>query len=260
MDGPSPLITRLWPLPALLVWGLAWGVFLQAWRSGLPGWLCLVSGTLTGLLGSLLGANRWRRLLIAAGFPLGVLLAALAPAVPVAAWLLPVVVLLAVYPPRAWRDAPLFPTPRGALQELAKAVPLAPGAQVLDAGCGLGAGLRALRASYPQARLEGWEWSWPLALGCRLRHPGLRVRRRDIWAASWRGQDLVYLFQRPESMPRAMDKARRELARGAWLVSLEFECLGWRPQARLETVTGKPVWVYQAPFEPAPAPGEPPPG
>jgi hypothetical protein len=49
-------------------------------------------------------------------------------------------------------------------------------------------------------------------------------------------------------MPRAMEKAAAELAPGAWLVSLEFEATGYRPLARLETVPGKPVWIYQMPL------------
>jgi SAM-dependent methyltransferase len=154
---------------------------------------------------------------------------------------------------QAWRDAPVFPTPARALAGLAAAAPLPDGARVLDAGCGLGAGLRALRSEYPQARLEGLEWSWLLALACRLRcrlsGSGAQVQRGDIWAADWSGYDLVYLFQRPESMPRALEKAARELRPGAWLVSLEFEAAGWRPQARLNALEGKPVWLYRAPFQ-----------
>ena len=114
---------------------------------------------------------------------------------------------------------------------------------------GLGAGLVALQAQYPCAQIHGWEWSWPLALLCQLRCRFARVRRADIWARDWSGCDLVYLFQRPESMPRALEKAAAELRPGAWLVSLEFEALGWQPRARLETVPGKPVWLYQVPFK-----------
>jgi hypothetical protein len=109
--------------------------------------------------------------------------------------------------------------------------------------------LQALHAEDPAARLEGLEWSWPLALLCALRCRFARVRRGDIWAADWSAYDLVYLFQRPESMARALDKAGRGLRPGAWLVSLEFEATGWRPQARLQNVEGKPVWLYQAPFQ-----------
>ena len=68
---------------------------------------------------------------------------------------------------------------------LAQGVPLPTGAAVLDAGCGLGAGLAELHREYPRARLEGIEWSWPLwlagALRCRFAH----VRRGDLWSADW---------------------------------------------------------------------------
>lgn len=65
------------------------------------------------------------------------------------------VLIVLVYPMNAWRDAPLFPTPLDALRTLALHAPLADGARVLDAGCGLGHGLRALRAVYPNVRLAG---------------------------------------------------------------------------------------------------------
>ena len=61
---------------------------------------------------------------------------------------------------------------------------------------------------------------------------------------------MVYLFQRPESMQRAVDKARSELAAGAWLVSLEFEALSLQPQATLRCPDGRMVWLYRAPLEP----------
>jgi SAM-dependent methyltransferase len=157
--------------------------------------------------------------------------------------------LLLLYPLNTWRDAPLFPTPQAALSGITEALHLVEGARIVDAGCGLGAGLIELRRNYPGARIEGLEWSWPLVLACRLRCRFARVHRADIWAADWSGFDLVYLFQRPESMPRAVEKARRGLRPGAWMVSLEFEALDIEPMARLESVAGKPVWLYQAPFK-----------
>ncbi len=120
---------------------------------------------------------------------------------------------------------------------------------MLDAGCGLGDGLRELRREYPQARLEGLEWSWPLRVACGWRCRFARVRRGDIWRADWSAHDLVYLFQRPESMPRAVRKAQGELRTGAWLASLEFEAAELEPTAVLRAADGgRPVWLYQAPF------------
>ena len=241
----------VWPLPALLTWAAAWGAFVGLQRAGMPP-LAAFSLALAGVAGVAwrLDAPPWRKLILVAGFPLSIVATGgAAGALPAWAWLLPLALLLAVYPMQAWRDAPVFPTPAEALAGLAQKAPLPADARVLDAGCGLGAGLRALHGQYPQAQIEGLEWSWPLALLCALRCRFARVRRGDIWTADWSGHDLVYLFQRPESMHRALEKASRELHAGAWLVSLEFEATGWRPQGRLQNVAGKPVWLYRAPFQ-----------
>jgi SAM-dependent methyltransferase len=166
-------------------------------------------------------------------------------ALPAWGWLLPLALLALIYPLNAWRDAPLFPTPADALNDLPGVAPLEPGARVLDAGCGLGHGLQALRQAYPLAELHGIEWSWPLRFLCARRYPWATVVRGDIWKADWSGYGLIYLFQRPESMPRAIEKARAELKPGAYLVSLEFEAVGLTPLAKLEGAQGKLVWVYQ---------------
>lgn len=238
----------IWPLPALLTWALAWGLFGGLRAAGLGTAGAFTVALLVAGLAAWTGRTPWRRLFMLAGFPLSLLMSGAAGAVPGWIWLWPLALLLALYPLGSWGDAPLFPTPLDALNGLAQQAPLPDGAVVVDAGCGLGAGLLALRRQYPRAQLQGWEWSWPLAALCQLRCRFATVRRADIWARDWSACDLVYLFQRPESMPRAMDKAATELRPGAWLASLEFEATGYRPQARIETVPGKPVWLYRAPF------------
>jgi SAM-dependent methyltransferase len=211
----------------------------------------LGGATALGVVLSLWGNSWWRRLLIAGGFPASLALtfstlgfAALPPWV----WLVPLLLLLLVYPLNAWRDAPLFPTPQHALDELPRYAPLAEGTRVLDAGCGLGHGLVALRRAYPQVALFGLEWSWPLRGLCALRCPWAQVRQGDIWRADWSGYGMVYLFQRPESMARAAEKACGELRAGAWLVSLDFEATTLKPAAQFTAPGGKMVWLYQAPF------------
>jgi hypothetical protein len=238
-----------WPAPALLTWLAAWllyaavrasvATFAAPWSAAL---LALCAGTVLGVLAMRWGATPWRRACIALGFPLS-LAASGAAVLPAWAWLVPAALCLALYPPRAWRDAPVFPTPAGALDDLARAAPLPPGARVLDAGCGFGDGLIALRRAYPHAVLEGVEYSVPVWamcwLRCRLRGVRARVRRGDMWqAGAWHGCALVYGFQRPESMGRIAAKAQAELAPGAWLVSLEFpvpesERRGFRSAATL---------------------------
>ena len=244
------MLMRLWPLPAVLVWLAAWGLFTTLLRVGSSPLLATGSACVLGVAASLLGATWWRRLMLALGFPL-LLAVSGSVALPAWAWLLPLFLLLLVYPPNTWRDAPLFPTPIHALKYLSAQAPLAPGALILDAGCGLGDGLKALRGAYPAAQLHGLEWSWPLRGLCALRCPWARVRQGDIWRADWSNYDLVYLFQRPESMPRAVAKAAVQLKPGAWLVSLEFEATQLQPQARLQAPDGRPVWLYRMPFRTA---------
>lgn len=243
-----PLHMLVWPLPALLTWALAWGVFLGLRGVGLAALPAFVPALLVAGLAAWTGRTPWRRLFMLVGFPLSLLASGAAGDLPGWVWLLPLALLLALYPLNTWRDAPLFPTPAQALKGLALKAPLAEGARVVDAGCGLGAGLKALHGEYPTARIEGLEWSWPLTLLCAARCGFARVRRADIWAVDWSGYDLVYLFQRPESMARAMDKAAAEMRPGTWLVSLEFPATGWVHQARLQTVDNKPVWLYRLPL------------
>ncbi len=237
----------IWPLPALLVWAACWAIFIGSGAIGAPLLLGLVVGAAAGAAASALGATAWRRIFIAAGFPLSLAASGLASAVPAWGWLVPLALLAAIYPFKSWRDAPLFPTPTGALHGLAQLAPLPAGAAILDAGCGLGAGLRELHREYPEAQLRGIEWSWPLRFACAWRSRFARVERGDIWAADWSAFDMVYVFQRPESMARAVAKAMRELRPGAWLASLEFDAAGITAQRVLECADGRRVWLYRVP-------------
>ena len=252
-----------WPAPALLTWLAAWALLTLLTPASRTGAWAAAAGL--GVLVALVmrQTSGWRRLMVAAGFPASALVKTLASAgaatsaaglagslpptagMPAWVWLLPAALLLAVYPLRAWRDAPLFPTPAGALQGLAALVELPPGARALDAGCGLGHGLAALHDEFPLVCIEGVEWSWPLRLAAAVRCPWARVRQGDMWQDDWSGLGLVYVFQRPESMARALAKARAEQAPGAWLASLEFAAPDVAPTAVLQRPGAKPVWLYQ---------------
>lgn len=247
MLAPARWIRRLpWPLPALVAWAVAWAAYAGGTQGiGLPAPWALLFVTALAAMAGCTGTTPWRRVFIALGFPLSLLAAGALPGVPAWAWLVPMALLAALYPMRSWRDAPLFPTPAGALQGLPEAAPLPPGARVLDAGCGLGDGLRELHRAYPQASLTGLEWSWPLRLVCAWRVPRAQVRQADLWAEDWSGYDLVYLFQRPESMPRAAAKAASEMRADAWLVSLEFEIPGASAVSVLQCADGRRVWLYR---------------
>lgn len=232
-----------WPLPALACWALAWAAWAGAAAAGAAPGAALLAGMVTGVLGALRCEGPWRRAIAALGFPLSAWAQGAAAAWPGWTWLLPLLPLLVAYPLRAWRDAPFFPTPADGLAGLDGLLPSR--RRVLDAGCGLGHGLRACRRLWPTAELTGLEWSPLLAAVARLRCPWARVQRGDMWAASWSGHDLVYVFQRPESMPRIWAKACQDLPEGAWLVSLEFAVPGRVADASLQGPGRRSVWAYR---------------
>ncbi len=234
-------------MPALLSWGLAWAAFLFSGRAGLGPLQALLLASSLGAALALLHAARWRRIMVGVGFPLSVLLSGQLGGVPAWVWLLPLVLLALTYPRRSWGDAPIFPTPRHALSALRDFAPLREGARLLDAGCGLGHGLRELRRAYPQARIEGIEWSGVLAAWVAWRCPWAQIHRGDMWAQSWQPYGLVYVFQRPETMARVWAKACAELPPAAWLVSLDFAVPDQKPQAHLDLPRGHSLWVYQIP-------------
>ncbi len=237
------LLSLPWPLPAVLAWALAWACYDAAQQAGLAaGWAWPLAAMLGGAVASRV-QGRLRRWLVAAGFPLSSL--ALGATAPAWVWLAAGLPLLLAYPLRAWSDAPFFPTPARALQALAALLPLPAGARVLDAGCGLGHGLVGLHAVWPDAGIEGVEWSVPLAWWCARRCRFARVQRSDMWLHPWAAYEVVYLFQRPESMARAWTKACTEMASGRWLVSLEFAVPGVEPLHRLDAGGGRPLWVYR---------------
>ena len=249
----------------MLTWALAWALALALKAAQAPLWVALALPTMLSVCATWLphvASTPWRRVFVAGGFPLSVLAMGQGAGLPGWLWLAPLALLLLAYPVHAWRDAPVFPTPRGALAELPLHAPLLPLQQassdqtspaipqLLDAGCGMGDALIELHAAYPQARIHGIEWSWLWRAVAALRCPWAKVRQGDMWAQSWAGFDLVYLFQRPETMPRAMAKAQAEMRAGTWLVSLEFEGrdaqgVALTPHARLSLAGGRPIWVYR---------------
>ena len=234
-----------WPLPALAAWAGCWAVFSSLAQLGAGAALAFLAATLAGAALASTGATPWRRIFIGCGFPASLAASGVAAALPAWSWLLPLALLAFVYPVHAWRDAPVFPTSRGALRGLAATLPLRDGSRALDAGCGLGHALVELRREFPRTTLAGIEWSWPLCLVCALRCRFARVARGDMWRIDWSEFDLVYIFQRPESTSRAAAKARAELKPGAWLASLEFEVAGWPPTAVFRCADERPLWLYR---------------
>jgi hypothetical protein len=237
-----------WPVSALLVWFGTWLIYVTLGSAGFVSPWPAVCAFAAGVMFSVLGSTRARQLALACGFPLSLVFTE-STSVSFWAWLALLIMALLIYPIRSWRDAPLFPTPLNALRDVPPFAPLEDEARVLDAGCGLGDGLLALRHAYPRISYFGIEASWPLRALASIRCPWARIWQGDFWKESWRGYSMVYLFQRPEIMRRAVEKAQSELLPGAWLISLEFEAVDLKPTAVVQVSLDRSVWMYQQPFE-----------
>jgi len=240
-----------WPLTALAVWAASWFFYGYLLQQGTAPSLAMLLATAAGVLAAAVawmrGISQARAVALALGFPVSLWLIGNADFT-AWVWLAPLGLVIWIYPMHAWRDAPVFPTPLNALRDLPQWASLPAQARILDAGCGVGDGLKALRLAYPHAKWIGIEFSRPLSWVARIRCPWAEVRFGDIWQDDWGAYDMVYLFQRPETMPRAVEKAKAEMKSGAWLVSLEFEAAQLKPNAVTQASPDRPVWLYQAPF------------
>ena len=87
-----------WPLPALLAWAACWSLFIVMSRVAAPLPLALALAAALGFVLALPAATRWRRIFVAAGFPLSLAASGFGAAVPAWAWLLPLGVLLVALP------------------------------------------------------------------------------------------------------------------------------------------------------------------
>ena len=243
----SDVAMRLpWPLPALGAWGVAWLSFALAASEGVPAEVAVLLALWMPLWLAWCCPSPLRRVLLMGGFPLALWLQGQV-SLPAMLWLAPLALLLLLYPMRAWRDAPLFPTGVHALKGLSQQLGVEGSVSILDAGSGLGHGLRALRVEWPQARLNGVEHSAVLALLSRLWCRDAQVEQGDMWRCDWAPHDIVYLFQRPESMPRAWDKACKQMRPGSWLVSLEFALPSAPPDVLLLKPGERPVLAWRVP-------------
>ncbi len=122
----------------------------------------------------------------------------------------------------------------------------------VELGAGWGGVALALARRYPGVPVTAYELSplpWAF-LRLRLllqRRPNLRAERRDFFRASLAGAGLVVCYLDPGLMARLEEKLARELAPGAWVVSLGFAVPGWPPRQALPAPgwRGGRIYVYR---------------
>lgn len=102
----------------------------------------------------------------------------------------------------------------------------------LDAGCGLGGGIRMLAKAHPESQFHGIEsaplpclYAWLMARNI----PNCHVQWGNFRDVNFREYDKVYAFLSPQPMPGLWCKVRREMRPGTWFISNSFEIPGFDP-------------------------------
>ena len=241
------LYAKTWPASAAIVWMAAWLVCQSAtsfWGS-MTGILC---GIAVASALSLPFEQKWRKACGVIGFTMiwvGTNTTAINLSVIGAISAGCFVTLVLMYPPNLWADAPMFPTPSGALSGLGQR--LHSGIDnILDAGCGSGNGLHELRKQFPHANITGVEASSLLAKLARTKtQDKCTIVEQDMWAHNWKDYDLVYAFHSPDTMQKAWDKARQEMKVSSWFVSLNFPIPDQAADLIMHNEGCPPFFAYQ---------------
>lgn len=235
----------LWPAGVASTWLISWVSAIALAPLLHP----LITGSAAGAMLSTTSQKKWRKAMIAMGFPFSYAILDLQGDVMAWIWLAPVIALLAIYPPRLWTDAPMFPTPKRSIAGLSKRLKLEDGAKILDAGCGMGHAIAALHEEFPKARLFGSEQSWLTSRMAKHSHKYAAIEQCDMWQQDWGQFDMIYVFHRPDTMSRAMQKACEQLHSGAWMASLEFKDDDYIPDLVWHNKGEKPIYLYRMPIK-----------
>ncbi len=232
-----PLLALLVQLAATLLVGSL--IYLTAhsldWR---PSWLAagLVQGLLAASLGAWLGLARWwwwlnllfvPALLLASGAPL-----------PSWVFLAAFLLILLLNWNSLGERVPLYLSGAPTRQRLVALLSeRAPDFRFVDLGCGPGGTLLHLARRFPQAHFVGVETApLPFAIAwlrC-LGRGNCRVRYQSLWRTRLDQFEVAYCFLSPAPMAALWDKARGEMAAGAWLISNSFEVPGVVPDRLIE--------------------------
>lgn len=188
--------------------------------------------------------SKWKKIFLALGFPLSSFLLQINQASSTIGWLMPLLILLIVYPPKSWNDAPIFPTPKDALLGLNYILNLKNNSKILDFGSGAGHGIKAILQEWPKSYVFGVENSILLYLYTKIKYRKATIIFENMWDVHLSNFNVLYVFQRPETMTSIWKKAKKEMAPGSFVISLSFPIEDEEPIYKKE-LENHSVFIYK---------------
>lgn len=156
-------------------------------------------------------------------------------------------ILLALYGAGAGQRIPLYLSNRDTALQVAKLLPSAPAAHIIDLGAGTGSLLCRLAQQRPDLQFTGIELApLPYLVGLlrTRRYKNIAWRRADIWRSNLAPYTFAYAFLSPPPMQRLWDKITREMPPGSILVSNSFPVPAIEAQAALQVADRRRTRLY----------------
>ncbi|MFH1623164.1 MAG: hypothetical protein ABIA12_01440 [Candidatus Aenigmatarchaeota archaeon] len=130
------------------------------------------------------------------------------------------------------------PLPMGTVRAMLRLANLRRGETLYDLGSG--DGRTVIEASKLGARGVGIEYSIPIHLLARLRVAlsgvhDVKLMRKDFFKIKLNDADVVTFYLTPKLAKRLGPKLKRELRKGARVVSAAHEIPGWKPMEKIQT-------------------------
>ena len=145
--------------------------------------------------------------------------------------------------------SPFVPSNRKTIKKMLEVAKIKKGERVIDLGCGDGRIVIAAEKRFG-ARAEGYEVSifvWLLAQMNRLlKLSPVKIYRRNFFKADLSKADVIFCYLLPEVMEKLSPKFKKELKKGARVVSASFRLPGWKIQKEYKKEKRiAPIFIYR---------------
>lgn len=145
--------------------------------------------------------------------------------------------------------SPFVPSNKKTTERMLKLANIKKGQKVIDLGCG--DGRIVIRADKVfGAKASGYEISifvWLLAqINRLLKRSKAKIYRRNFFEADLSKADVVFCYLLPEVMKKLAPKFKKELKKGAKVISAAFHLPGWKPEKEYKK-EGRitPIYIYK---------------